>query len=56
MLVYIKSCNDSKKWYSNLVGQAVELLGEEESEYMSREPEGYINFISKEDGVVIAGD
>ena len=54
MSILIVSCNDNKKWYANLIGQTVDLLNIEENEYMSREPTGYINFISKEDGVLIS--
>lgn len=53
MQIYIKSCNDNKKWYADLIGQTVDLLNVEENEYMSREPAGYINFVSKEDGVLV---
>ena len=54
MQIYIKSCNDNKKWYADLIGQTVDLLNVEEDEYMSREPAGYINFVSKEDGVLVS--
>lgn len=54
MSILIVSCNDNKKWYANLIGQTVDLLNIEKDEYMSREPAGYINFISKEDGVLVS--
>ena len=49
----ITSCDDKFKWYSGLVGTIVDLLAEEESEYKSLEPMGYINFVSKEDAKVV---
>ncbi len=55
MPILIIKCNNRGKWYSDLVGKEVPLLAVEENEYMSREPEGYINFISKEDGVITDG-
>ena len=47
--IKIISCNDSSKWYASLVGQVIPLLEEEEQEYKSREPSGFINFVSKVD-------
>ena len=55
MPILIIKCNSKGKWYSDLVGKEVPLLAVEENEYMSREPEGYIHFISKEDGVITDG-
>ena len=49
----IINCDDSKKWYASLIGEIVPLLDEEEKEFKSREPEGYINFISKKDAEII---
>jgi len=49
----IVKCNDEKKWYSSLVGELVPFAGDTGAEYESREPEGYINFISKEDCILI---
>lgn len=50
--IKIISCDDSKKWYAPLVGQVVPLIEEEEQEYKSREPSGFINFVSKSDAEV----
>ena len=49
----IVSCRDKLKWYSDMVGYLVPLLAIEEIEYKSREPAGYINFVSKEDAEII---
>lgn len=49
----IVKCDDEKKWYSSLVGELVPFAGDIGVEYESREPEGYINFISKEDCILI---
>jgi len=47
---------DPLKWYSNLVGKYVPLLDVELSEYKSREPIGYINFVSINDGIIVEID
>jgi len=49
----IVNCDDSKKWYASLVGETVPLLDVEENEFKSREPDGYINFVSKDDAEII---
>jgi len=49
----IVKCDDEKKWYSSLVGELVPFAGDTGAEYESREPEGYINFISKGDCILI---
>jgi hypothetical protein len=56
--VYIQKCSDPHKWYSNLVGEHVRLIDEEKNhfEYKCRQPDGYINFVDKRDGVVISLD
>jgi hypothetical protein len=53
--VYIKTCTDPHKWYCNLIGKCVELIDEEKdhSEYKCRQLDGYINFVDKNDGVLI---
>jgi len=48
----INSCKDGMKWYRNMIGSIVPLLDIEQNEYKSREPAGYINFVSLEDGTV----
>lgn len=45
----ITGCKDKLMWYSNLIGRYVPLLSEEEIEYKSFEPAGYINFVLKRD-------
>ena len=50
--IKIVSCDDSNKWYASFVGQVVPLIEEEEQEYKSREPSGFINFVSKSDAEV----
>ena len=58
----IISCNDSRKWYSNLVGQEVPLLAIEETQYKSLQPNGFaeghrfVNYVSKEDAEVVYDD
>jgi len=52
----IVSCVDGRKWYSGLVGCVVPYGGDEGNEYRSREPEGYINYIAKNECVVVEGE
>ena len=49
----IVKCNDKQKWYSSLIGELVPLIDDADTEYESREPDGYINFVSKEDCILI---
>ena len=51
--IKIIKCNDGHKWYSSLVGQTVPLVSVESNEYMSKEPAGYINFVAKDDAVLV---
>tara|TARA_R110000822_G_scaffold80320_3_gene191448 strand:+ start:10086 stop:10325 length:240 start_codon:yes stop_codon:yes gene_type:complete len=55
MKIKILRCLDPNKWYSSLVGESVPYHGDTSTEYESREPEGYINFISKLDSILIDG-
>lgn len=52
-MLKIISCDKADKWYANLIGEMVPLLAIEETEYKSRQPEGYINFVSKCDAVIV---
>ena len=50
-VVKIVSCNDSGKWYADLIGECVPYTGTVHAtggkyEYRSRQPDGYINFVS----------
>lgn len=51
--IKILKCNDQNKWYSSLIGELVPYSGDGGVEYESREPEGYINYVSKEDCILI---
>ena len=59
MKLKIVSCNDSRKWYANLIGQEVPLLAIEETEYKSLQPDGFggghrfVNYVSKEDAEIV---
>ncbi|WP_143872547.1 hypothetical protein [Catenovulum sediminis] len=52
----IKQCPDPLRWYRRLIGQTVPFLGDVGTEYKSKEPEGYINFVQYEDAEIIEGD
>lgn len=54
--ILIEKCDDKKKWYSNLVGKFVPFQGMDSKEYRSREPAGYINFVSIKDGKLIESE
>lgn len=49
----ILSCSDPMLWYAKLIGETVPLLRIEHSEYISREPAGYINIVKKTDAIII---
>lgn len=49
----IIKCDDPYKWYASLVGEVVPLVDVETNEYKSKEPDGFINFISKEDAEIV---
>ena len=49
----IVQCRDPLRWYADMVGQRVPLLADLGSEYKSREPAGYINFVLRDDAVVV---
>lgn len=51
--LYIEKCPDKLKWYADKVGQYVPYLGTTDNEYVSREPEGYINFVSMSDAIKV---
>jgi hypothetical protein len=51
--IEIKSCTDPMRWYAKYIGDKFLLLDEEEVEYKTREPGGYINFILKKDGQLV---
>jgi hypothetical protein len=52
----IKQCKDGHRWYADLVGQTVPYLGTVGTEYKSKEPAGYINFVQFEDAEVVNGE
>lgn len=58
--IKIMSCNDSAKWYNDLVGSVVQYDGvvpglrgteTETIEYRCRQLDGYVNFVSGEDAI-----
>lgn len=52
----IIGCSDGLMWYAGLVGQLVPFLREEHDVYLSREPAGYTNIVSKADAEVVTVD
>lgn len=49
----IKQCADPCRWYADKVGETVPYLGDLGTEYKSREPNGYINFVQYEDAEIV---
>jgi|APCry1669189034_1035192.scaffolds.fasta_scaffold143470_2 hypothetical protein len=46
-------CSDPLMWYSDKVGETVQLVREYEDCFMSREPAGYLNIVRLNDAQVI---
>ena len=49
----IHRCPDSSMWYSHLVGERVVLVRDTGIEYISREPDGYLNIVRYVDADVV---
>ena len=49
----ITSHGDGMRWYADKVGELVPLLAIERTEYMSREPSGYTNFVQFADAEIV---
>jgi hypothetical protein len=52
-IIRILSCDDPCKWYNDAIGERRMVLGEEETEYKTRDNDGHINFVSKCDVEVV---
>ena len=52
-MLKIVGCNNKSKWYSSHIGELFPLLAVEETEFKTRAPSGYLNFVSLEDGKVV---
>jgi hypothetical protein len=51
--IYILTCTDSGKWYSEKIGWMFPLLQEDKTEYETRQSSGYINYVQKKDAVIL---
>jgi hypothetical protein len=51
--LYIHRCSNQLFWYANLVGQYVPYINDTGTEYRSREPLGYTNFVQYQDAQII---
>ena len=51
--VLVQKCTDPMKWYADKVGQVVDIISEEATEFKATDNGGYVNFISKKDAVRI---
>ena len=49
--VLVQKCTDPMKWYADKVGQVVDIISEEATEFKATDNGGYVNFISKKDAV-----
>lgn len=52
-MLLITGCKDPMRWYSGMVGQMVPFIKDVGTEYQSREPEGHINFVQKDECMVV---
>lgn len=55
-LLFIEQCPDPMMWYSDKVGETVPFVREETQCYWSREDEGFINRVEKEDAKIVESD
>ena len=49
----IHRCPDSSMWYSSLVGERVVFIRDTGTEYISREPSGYLNIVLYNDADIV---
>lgn len=49
----IIGCTDRMMWYRDHIGMCVPLLKVGHTEYLSKEPEGYVNIVKKTDAIVV---
>jgi len=58
LAIKINSCQNPLFWYSELIGKLVPYIGVDDvcHEYLSREPDGYINIVKVLDGEVVQID
>lgn len=49
LMLYIKQCPDHSMWYHRFVGKLITYIKEDADGYWSREDNGYLNVIRKED-------
>jgi len=52
----IKQCPDPMRWYAGMIGQHVQFMGDVGTEYRSKEPAGYWNFVQYEDCEIVEVD
>jgi hypothetical protein len=53
MKILIIDCSDSLYWYRNHIDQEFDVIKEFEESYKVRTPNGYTNFIQKEDAIEV---
>lgn len=49
----ITQCKDPHRWYADMIGKEVPYLGDTGTEYKSKEPAGYTNFVQYEDSAIL---
>lgn len=47
--ILVKGCEDGRRWYKDYIGEIFPSLGYMNGEYMTVQPNGYINFVQEED-------
>lgn len=56
MKIKIIKCGSPMLWYYRHVGKTFRLLREDDEGYWTRQPEGYLNVVRKQDAEIIEND
>lgn len=57
-MLLIKQATNDKAWYKEYIGQTVDYapIFDDDYQFGAREPEGFLNFVRKEDAVIVEVD
>lgn len=56
MQILIKKCSDSRLWYANQIGKRATLVRTYVDAYLVVDPEGYTNYVHRDDADVVQED
>lgn len=51
--IIINKCDDSMLWYSNKIGEQLDIVKELSNVYLCREDAGYVNIVKKTDATFL---